>query len=304
MLKTLALVLLVTVAACKTDDAPATAPGGGGAGEVTASPSGGPPARSGKIDLPPRAPSLPGAVAEGKSATPAPDDGARGDRGERRRQMTDTDGDGNISEEEREAMSQQRQQRMIERLDADGDGKVSEEERGAARRERTEGMRARLDANGDGKVTADELAGARRARPFDMKSTDTDGDGRHLGRGARERDARPPRAGPRPPLGRARRDGARRHAGAAGPGPVRAVRAQGAAERRPRASRNERARPDPRSVADPGGLWLVQAPASPPARRSTGVRHPWVTGSAGIYTVRPARRGIRCGTPAPGPACA
>jgi Ca2+-binding EF-hand superfamily protein len=50
-----------------------------------------------------------------------------------RKAAMDTDGDGQISEEERKAA---RKQRMLKRLDTDGDGEISEEERKAAKAKR------------------------------------------------------------------------------------------------------------------------------------------------------------------------
>ncbi len=156
MLKSLALVLLVTAAACKTDDAPASQAPAGGTSSQTAAPAAGPKPRSGKIEAPRRAPVLPSTAGEGKPSaadTAAADDEGAGRRRvlRRERMMTiDTDGDGVISDEERAAARERREANMIARLDTDGDGKVSEEERGAARRMRADEMRTRLDTNGDG----------------------------------------------------------------------------------------------------------------------------------------------------------
>jgi hypothetical protein len=180
MLKALALVLLVTVAACKTDDAPAARAPAGGASSQSATPAG-PKPRSGKIEAPQRAPSLPGTAGEAEApAGDSADDEVAGRRRvlRRERMMTiDTDGDGVISDEERAAARQRREANMLARLDADGDGKLSEEERAAARRMRTDEMRTRLDANGDGKVTADEIGNSRRAGGLQMQEADTIGDG-------------------------------------------------------------------------------------------------------------------------------
>jgi Ca2+-binding EF-hand superfamily protein len=179
MLKSLALVLLVTAAACKSSDAPA--PSAQAPASDTPAAPGGPKPRSGKIDLPQpqRPPSLPGAQAaeEGKAGD---GDTAADDRRVRRRErmMTiDTDGDGEISDEEREAARKRREANMVARLDTDGDGKVSEQERAEGRRQRADAMRTRLDANGDGKVTADELGANRRFRSLDMQTADTNRDG-------------------------------------------------------------------------------------------------------------------------------
>src|SRR5690348_17224058 len=105
MLKTLALVLLVTVAACKSDQASAPATSGA-AGEQggAAGPGGGPKPRSAKIDLPQRPVAPAGAGAE--AAKPGGEAGSDDPRRARRRERMaaiDTDGDGVISAEEREA---------------------------------------------------------------------------------------------------------------------------------------------------------------------------------------------------------
>jgi hypothetical protein len=67
------------------------------------------------------------------------------------------------------------------RIDTDGDGVVSPEEREAARAARAQRMQERLDANHDGKVTPDELAAAGSAshgpRFADPKAVDTNNDG-------------------------------------------------------------------------------------------------------------------------------
>ena len=174
MLRTLALVLLVTLTAvaCKTDDAKQSQASAGASSDPAA--QGGPRPRSGKIEVPQRLPSLSGPEAEGKPAAAA-EDGPEDGRKRRRERMTtiDTDGDGEIRDAEREAA----RQKMLARIDTDGDGKVSEAERAAGRRMRADEIRTRLDANGDGKVSADELTNGPRVRGLDMKQVDTNSDG-------------------------------------------------------------------------------------------------------------------------------
>lgn len=64
------------------------------------------------------------------------------------------------------------------RMDTDGDGKISPEEREAAMKQRAATMRARLDTNGDGKLTPDELANAKGRMKFDDPAAlDTNKDG-------------------------------------------------------------------------------------------------------------------------------
>lgn len=168
------LTLVLALAACKTDDAPRPP-----ASEPAAPASNAKP-RSGKIDLPTPPPQPP------KAERPQLADDPRRDgepvseqsREERRRQrmaMIDTDGDGVISDAEREAARAHREAELQARLDTNGDGVVSEQERTEARRQRATNMHARFDRDGDGKVTAQELEETPFAR-FDG-TTDANGDG-------------------------------------------------------------------------------------------------------------------------------
>jgi hypothetical protein len=154
-------------------------------------------ARSAKIEIkplqPPAAsPSLPAPPAQPASSedstepprviSPPPDrdPAARGEWRMRR----DTDGDGVVSPEERDAAIRDRMARMRTRLDTDGDGKVSPDELSRARGGR---MRfddpAALDTNQDGDISPDELAAGFRARreqrrnARDVDGTRSDSDG-------------------------------------------------------------------------------------------------------------------------------
>ena len=105
----------------------------------------------------------------------------------------DTDGDGKLSEEERNAMREAFRKRSIEKYDKDGDGKLSEEERRAMRKDRggvwaaaTERWRLQhFDLDGDGKLSEAEEAeqkefqGQFRAmgKALDVRFNDLDGDG-------------------------------------------------------------------------------------------------------------------------------
>jgi Ca2+-binding EF-hand superfamily protein len=202
-LATLALVLALGAGCNKSssDSTPKSGESAESGGGEQAAPNG----RSGKIDLP----SL-------KSGGVASADGDKADKGERpdrkeRIKKFDTDGDGQLSETEREAMRNARRDEMMKRIDTDGDGKISPEEREAAQAEReamraerdaertkredTDGdgkvsdaeraaaqtqrvqdMHTRYDANGDGKLTTDELGASRRFRG-DASKADTNGDG-------------------------------------------------------------------------------------------------------------------------------
>ena len=105
----------------------------------------------------------------------------------------DTDGDGKLSDEERNAMREAFRKGELERYDKDGDGELSEEERQAMRRGRggmwlaaTERWRLQhFDLDGDGKLGEAEEAeqkefqGKFRAmgKALDVRFNDLDGDG-------------------------------------------------------------------------------------------------------------------------------
>ena len=82
-------------------------------------------------------------------------------------EMFDTDGDGVLSEEERQAIKdtmRERHQNWVDRWDTDGDGVISDEERQAAIealrqriRERREEHFAAADTDGDGKLSKEEF---------------------------------------------------------------------------------------------------------------------------------------------------
>ncbi|MCC5822518.1 MAG: EF-hand domain-containing protein [Phycisphaerales bacterium] len=110
----------------------------------------------------------------------------------------DADGDGILSEEERQALQEEIQNRrdrwearMIERYDRDGDGVLSERERRAMMRDQQrqrerqmQRMLAEFDRDGDGELDADERALAwqtmRERREIDafVRRFDSTGDGR------------------------------------------------------------------------------------------------------------------------------
>jgi Ca2+-binding EF-hand superfamily protein len=142
-MKRIALLLVVLVSACKTtDSAPKPQP------EATA-PT--PTARAHEARPVPALPSSPEAAGSDRPQLPSPDGdhhwgGRRGDR--------------------------------LARMDKDGDGKISDEERQTAMKERSEKMRARFDSNNDGKLTPEELAGANGRMHFDdPKALDLDHNG-------------------------------------------------------------------------------------------------------------------------------
>jgi hypothetical protein len=83
--------------------------------------------------------------------------------------QADTDGDGRLSQEERDAARarfQERRAEFVARHDTDGDGKLDDAERAAAREQiRTRLMEAkdRFDTDGDGKLDEAERQAAREA---------------------------------------------------------------------------------------------------------------------------------------------
>ena len=90
--------------------------------------------------------------------------GWRRERGEMRqrvgeaRKRYDTDGDGQLNEDERAAMRHQRLQRQIERIDADHDGKISRDEAEAVPfGGRMLGDFDQTDANQDSFISREEL---------------------------------------------------------------------------------------------------------------------------------------------------
>ena len=108
-----------------------------------------------------------------------------------RMSMFDLDGDGVLSDEERDAMRQAIRAEMLERFDLDGDGEISREERQAARQARFENsnrgqdLMRQFDLDGDGELSVEEQAAMdlyleeqRQARRDDqLAQYDLDGDG-------------------------------------------------------------------------------------------------------------------------------
>lgn len=78
----------------------------------------------------------------------------------------DKDGDGKLSQEEAQAMRQERQAEILKKYDKDGDGKLSEEEREAQRKDLEAQRKALLekyDENKDGTLQREEIQKARAA---------------------------------------------------------------------------------------------------------------------------------------------
>jgi hypothetical protein len=165
-----ALVIAAGVAgtmACKTD-APSQQNAAPAGDESSAK------ARSAKIDIkpmqPPSAqpalPAPPQDTPEQHATVPPPGDNPtpRAEWRRRRDARLDTNGDGMISGEERDAAMKDRMANMRTRLDTDGDGKVSPAELAAARGRMHFDNAEALDTNHDGDISAEELAAGFKAR--------------------------------------------------------------------------------------------------------------------------------------------
>lgn len=109
------------------------------------------------------------------------------DRKSKRMAQFDADGDGQLSQAERDALKADRDARRAERdaeraartakFDKDGDGKLGDDERQAMRDERLDEMMSELDANGDGKLSPEEMEASGRMQGMFAPNADTDGDG-------------------------------------------------------------------------------------------------------------------------------
>jgi hypothetical protein len=152
-------VALLFAVACKTESAAPAA--GGSAGEQPT-----PTVRSAKIDLKPVRPAAPAAPALPDSPPNGDRDQGGGDRDQwrDRRARIDTDGDGVVTDAERDAAMKARMTQMHARLDTDGDGKVTPAELANARGRMHFDDPAAIDTNHDGEISTDELAAAMKAR--------------------------------------------------------------------------------------------------------------------------------------------
>jgi hypothetical protein len=140
-MKLVSLALVAAVASCKPDSKPSPAPSPEQA-----------PAPAPRAHAPGARPALPSEAADDEPRPELP--------GVDHRRRIDTDGDGVISPEEREAARVARAKRMQERIDANHDGKVTPDELAAAG-SASHGPRfadpKAVDANNDGEITSDEL---------------------------------------------------------------------------------------------------------------------------------------------------
>lgn len=89
----------------------------------------------------------------------------------------DTDGDGELSDAERQAFRDARRADLLAAFDADGDGELSQAERDAARLSKRLERFAELDADASGGLSQVEVADAcRLAEHFDELDADEDGE--------------------------------------------------------------------------------------------------------------------------------
>ena len=85
-------------------------------------------------------------------------------RFDKRMQRFDTDGDGKISDEERQAARETWKAKRLEKYDTDGDGQISDEERMAAREAWKAKRLEKYDTDGDGQISDEEREAAKKAR--------------------------------------------------------------------------------------------------------------------------------------------
>lgn len=170
-MKRIALLLLVVASACKTtDSAPQPQP--------TADPAAAP----ARVASRP-APRLAAPTPLGSDTPALPDEGGRHHGG--RMAKMDTDGDGKISDEEREAAMKDRSAKMRSRLDTNGDGKLTPDELANAKGRMKFDDPTALDTNNDGDISADELEAGMTARRDEMRAQRLlDGRGGRGGRGS------------------------------------------------------------------------------------------------------------------------
>ena len=140
-MKLVSLALVAAVASCKPDSKPSPAPSPEQA-----------PAPAPRAHAPGARPALPSEATDDEPRPELP--------GVDNRRRIDTDGDGVISPEERQAARVARAKRMQEWIDANHDGKVTPDELAAAgsasHGPRFADPRA-VDANNDGEISSDEL---------------------------------------------------------------------------------------------------------------------------------------------------
>ena len=171
---------LMFAMACKTD-APSQSSSAPAGDDSSAK------ARSAKIDVkpvqpppaPPQLPAQPDDTTEPPHVVPpaANDRVPRGEWRQRRDARLDTNGDGVISGEERDAALKNRMMNMRSRLDTDGDGKLSPDELAHARGRMRFDDPAALDTNHDGDISAEELAAGFRARRDQFRNARGSGSG-------------------------------------------------------------------------------------------------------------------------------
>jgi len=96
----------------------------------------------------------------------------------------DTDGDGKLSEEEREAARERKHKELLEKYDADKDGALGEDERTKMKEDIKAEILKKFDKDGDGKLSEEERAA--------MPKPPCGAKGRKYHKAKRGRDGQPP----------------------------------------------------------------------------------------------------------------
>jgi Ca2+-binding EF-hand superfamily protein len=104
------------------------------------------------------------AIAAPAIADESEDSKKRGTRQTQGLEKADANGDGSVSEEEREAARSARQERHFKEFDTDGDGNITAEERTVARERHEARQLKEFDVDQDGELSPEERQAAQRAR--------------------------------------------------------------------------------------------------------------------------------------------
>lgn len=89
----------------------------------------------------------------------------------------DTDGNGQLSRQERHQLRSQRRQKMLARFDVNRDGTLDQGERTAMRQQRSTARFQKLDANGDGAISQAEAKASCSRIGHHFAKVDANGDG-------------------------------------------------------------------------------------------------------------------------------
>tara|TARA_R110002096_G_scaffold247936_2_gene440350 strand:- start:32721 stop:33128 length:408 start_codon:yes stop_codon:yes gene_type:complete len=94
----------------------------------------------------------------------ADDDSDRKTKRDEIRGQFDADGNGEISDRERQAARETFKAKRMERIDTDGNGEISKSERAAVKEKRKAKIVKRFDTDGDGELNERERESAKQAR--------------------------------------------------------------------------------------------------------------------------------------------